>query len=79
MDVGVATSLSRVVGLSGDGVDDNDGDSDRREGGRGCNACSTLGRGIDKAVTGVGVEGKQKIEAAKASVETRATAVEEAV
>ena len=58
MDVGVATSLSRVVGLSGDGVGDNDGDCDGREGGRGGNACSTLGLGVDKAVTGVGVEGE---------------------
>lgn len=54
MDVGVATPLSSVDGLNGGGVGDNNGDCD---GGRDGNSDSTLGRGVDKAVTGVGVEG----------------------
>ena len=57
MDVGVATSLSTVDGLNGDGVGDNDGDRDGKDGGSGGNVCSIL-RGVDAAVTGVGVVGE---------------------
>ena len=57
MNVGVATSLSSVDGLNGGGVGDNNGDCDGEDGGRDGNSGSTLGRGVDKAVTGVGVEG----------------------
>jgi len=56
MDVGVSTSLSSVDGLNGDGVGDSDGDRDGKEGGRGGSVCSIL-RGVDAAVTGVGVVG----------------------
>ena len=56
MDVGVATSLSSVDGLNGGGVGDNNGDCNGEDGGRDGNSGSTLGRGVDKAVTGVGVE-----------------------
>jgi hypothetical protein len=57
MDVGVATSLSCVDGLNGDGVGDSDGDRDGKEGGSGGSVCSIL-RGVDAAVTGVGVVGE---------------------
>jgi len=56
MDVGVSTSLSTVDGLNGEGVGDSEGDRDGKEGGSGGNACSIL-RGVDAAVTGVGVVG----------------------
>jgi hypothetical protein len=52
MGVGVAVSLSRVAGPSGDGAGDNDGGCDGREGGREGNACLALGRRVDIAVKG---------------------------
>jgi hypothetical protein len=58
MEVGVATSLSIVDGVKGVGVGDNDGECNGTEGGREGSSCSTLGLGVDKAVTGVGVDGE---------------------